>query len=70
MSILQWNQTGIHRHNFQVPPKIGKMLKMIIANHNKKIRNLILHRKIIAGRPIKKYTVVSDGNTRDHCTNP
>jgi len=46
------------------------MLKMINKNHNKRILILILHGKITAGRPIKKYTVLTEGNTAGHCPNP
>jgi hypothetical protein len=43
---------------------------MINENHNKRILNLILHGKSNAGRPINKYTVLTDGKTTGHCTNP
>jgi len=43
------------------------MLKMIKENHNKRILNLILQGKINAGKPIKKYTVLTEGNTTGHC---
>jgi hypothetical protein len=39
------------------------MLKMIIENHSKGILTIILHGKINAGKPIKKYTVLTEGNT-------
>ena len=47
-----------------------RMRKLINNNCNKRILNLILHGKINAGRSIKKYTVLTEGNTTGHCQNP
>jgi len=44
------------------------MLKKIKEKHNEIILNEILRGKINAGRPIKKYTVLTEGNTTGHCT--
>jgi hypothetical protein len=42
------------------------MLKMTNENHNTIILNFILHGKSNAGRPIKKYTVVTEGKHSGH----
>ena len=67
LKMLQRNQRGIYRQ-FQ----LTKKWEYVENEKRKSMKNSELNSagKINAGKPIKKYSVLTEGNTSGHCTNP